>query len=294
MLGADLVGLHLPRYVRAFADALRDIGRELEWSRSPSAGGLYVETAGHRTRVVAAPIGIDVNAWRAMASDPYVCSDAATLRRALGTKRVLLAVDRMDYSKGVVERLEAYERALERAPGLRKTVTLVQIGVPTRESLDTYRQLRMWIEATIGRIQGRFGTPDWSPARFFATCLSPRELAPYYVAADAALVTPLRDGMNLVAFEYACCAPPGGRLLLSVLAGAADILREAYHVNPYDEDKLTEALIRMASPGSEVDELRMSKLRARVASMPVEAWVERFLSDLGPSHLALLSAGSQR
>jgi trehalose-6-phosphate synthase len=193
-----------------------------------------------------------------------------------------VAVDRLDYAKGVVERLEAFERALEATPSLRQGATLLQIGVPSRESIATYRDLRHRVETAVGRINGRFGSPSVTPVRFFATCMTSRALAAYYVAADAALVTPLRDGMNLVAFEYvASRRSTDGRLLLSTTAGAAEVLREAYLVNPYDEDRLAEAVGEMAGPPCDPRAAaRMAALRSRVAESSVDAWVDRFLGEL--------------
>src|SRR5262249_20343084 len=156
------------------------------------------------------------------------------------------------------------------APALRNTTTLVQIGVPTRESLHAYRELRCQVESAVGRINARFSTPRHTPVRFFATYLTPRELAPYYLAADSALITPLRDGLHLVAFEYVACALARARIVLSVTAGAADVLREARLVNPYDEDSFAESMVGLASPANAADELRMRALKRRINGMRVE------------------------
>lgn len=279
LLGADLVGLHLPRYVQAFRDALAEAGiaHELE-----QRGEIVARTGAHHARVAACPIGVDAKSWAALCTQPDVVASAAALRRALGAARVLLSVDRLDYAKGVLERLAAFERALEARPDLRATTVLVQIGVPSRESLEAYRGLREKIEAAVGRINGRFGTAATTPVRLFAGCLSNRELAPWYVAADAALVTPLRDGMNLVALEYVAARPDRtGRLLLSTTAGAADLLREAWLVNPYDEDALRDAIVHVAStPEGAADAARMGALKLRVEGAQIEGWVDRFLCAL--------------
>ncbi len=331
ILGADLVGLHLPRYVRAFRDALAELGLEHAvvsragvagvgpsnggWAaiakgadgraieaaeprsaaRRPALGSpsasvptssfadeLVVDLGPRSSRVIPAPIGADVAQWSALGDSDGVREDAAALRRALGGGRVLVAVDRLDYSKGVVERLEAFERALAASPELGMSATLIQIGVPSRESVVEYRRLRERVEAAVGRIQGRFGTIAHTPVRLIARGLSARELASYYVAADVALVTPLRDGMNLVAFEYVAARPAAtGRLLLSTTAGAADILRDAHFVNPYDADAMTRAITRAALlPETSLDAARMASLQSTVRAHPVEAWTDQFLAEL--------------
>lgn len=279
LLGADLIGLHVPRYVRAFRDALSELGV----AHDASEEGITVPMGSRRARVAACPIGVDVPVWSALGRDEGVVEEASRLRAELGASRVLLAVDRMDYAKGIVERLEAFERVLEQSADAREHVSLLQIGVPTRESVDQYCELRKRIEATVGRIQGRFGAPGRVPVHLLSRSFEPRNLAPFYVAADAALVTPMRDGMNLVAFEYVATrsSSPSGRLLLSSMAGAADVLTEAEQVNPYDEDELTRAIERVAlSPETDIDKQRMSSLAAKVARLSVDGWITGFLSKL--------------
>jgi trehalose 6-phosphate synthase len=279
VLGADVVGLHVAPYVRSFALALEERGLD---HAEVGPGRLAVDLGRRSALVLACPIGTDVGTWARLARDPEVNEEASALRRSVGGARQLVAVDRLDYAKGVVERLEAFERALEATPSLRQGATLLQIGVPSRESIATYRDLRHRVETAVGRINGRFGSPSVTPVRFFATCMTSRALAAYYVAADAALVTPLRDGMNLVAFEYvASRRSTDGRLLLSTTAGAAEVLREAYLVNPYDEDRLAEAVGEMAGPPCDPRAAaRMAALRSRVAESSVDAWVDRFLGEL--------------
>ncbi|MDC0745127.1 alpha,alpha-trehalose-phosphate synthase (UDP-forming) [Polyangium mundeleinium] len=278
LLGADLVGLHVPRYVRAFRDALDELGV----AYVIEDGGIVVPRGARHARVEAWPIGIDVEGWASLGRDESVAAEAARITSDLGGGRVLLSVDRMDYAKGIVERLEAFERLLEQSAEVRQHVTLVQIGVPSRETVAAYRDLRQRIEATVGRIQGRFGGPRRKPVHLFARTLDSTELAAYYLAADAAIVTPKRDGMNLVAFEYVATRPrPNGRLLLSTTAGAADVLPEAHLVNPYDEEGLVSALGHVAlAPETSSDITRMAALQARVSRLSVETWASGFLARL--------------
>jgi trehalose 6-phosphate synthase len=281
MLGADLVGLHVPRYVRAFRDILGELGIP----HAEEGDAIVARHGGRAARIGSFPIGIDIERWTQLANDPEMLAEAERLKAQLGGARLLVSVDRMDYSKGIVERLEAIERMLERHPETHGRVCFVQIGVPSRESVEAYRELRQRIESTVGRIQGRFGTLAWKPVHLFARSLDPRVLAPFYMAADAALVTPMRDGMNLVAFEYvAARAKPNGRLLLSSTAGAADILSEANLVNPYDEDGLVEAITSaVLSPETSEDSERMVALKNKVLGLRVDAWVDNFLTQLDES-----------
>ncbi len=278
ILGADVVGLHVPRYVNALGAALRDLGIAYD----VDGGDLLVPTTDHVCRIVACPIGIDVETWSKLARSAEIQAKSATWRAQLGGSRMLLAVDRFDYTKGIVERLEAFERLLESSVEAREQATLVQIAVPSRETVVAYRALRERVEATVGRILGRFGTPIRRPVHLFARSYEAHDLAAFYLAADVAVVTPLRDGMNLVAFEFvATRMVPTGRLLLSELTGAADVLRGAWPVNPYDDEAFEAALANaILSAETNVDAKRMSGLKRIVSEMSLDRWTSNFMSHL--------------
>ena len=278
LLGADVVGLHVPRYVRALEAALVELGIPYE----VDGDELVVPTNGRECRIVACPIGIDVDAWSALGRHGETRVKAAILRAQLGGSRVLLAVDRIDYSKGIVERLEAFERLLETSVEAREQATLVQIAVPSRESVPAYRTLRERMEAAVGRILGRFGTPTRRPVHLFTRSYEAEELAAFYLAADVAVVTPMRDGMNLVAFEYVATRPAAtGRLILSELTGAADVLDGAWLLNPYDEDAFEAALAAATlSPETKVDSARMAGLQKIVAETSLDRWTSNFMMRL--------------
>lgn len=278
ILGADVVGLHVPRYVNAFAAALCDLGIAYD----VDGGDLVVPATNHACRIVACPIGIDVETWSTLARSAEIQSKSAMWRAQLSGSRLLLAVDRFDYTKGIVERLEAFERLLESSVEARERATLVQIAVPSRESVVAYRALRERVERTVGRILGRFGTPIRRPIHLFARSYEAEDLAAFYLAADVAVVTPLRDGMNLVAFEFvATRSVPTGRLLLSELTGAADVFRGAWLVNPYDEDAFDAALANATlAVETNVDTKRMSKLRQIVGDTSLDRWTSNFMAHL--------------
>ena len=275
LLGADLIGFHTPEYARHFLECA-----EYLVGASSNYDDLTIRYQGRSILVGAYPLGVEAETFSKLGSDRAVLRDAANLREGIGTQTILLGVDRLDYTKGIVERLVAYERLLIENPELQRKVTLVQIQVPSRESVPEYRSLREQIDRTVGRIVGRFSSDRWTPVRYLYRSFSRADLAAFYRAADVLLVTPLRDGMNLVAQEFvATRADEDGVLVLSEFAGTAERLHEAVLVNPYDVDGLTMRLrdaLRM-----KIAERRaaMRAMRARVFAEDVNWWVERFTED---------------
>src|SRR5262249_45136587 len=234
LLGADMIGFQTDQDAANFLASVRQF-LELPVVDNPPR----VVLPGREVSVAALPIGIDYERFRAQAADPSARAAAARLRETLGTDVVMLGVDRLDYTKGVLERLRGYERFLERHPSWRRRVCLVQVVVPSRNRVPEYREMKRAIDETVGRIDGRFTYEGRAPLRYTYTALPRENLVAYYLAADVAVVTPLRDGMNLVAKEYvAARGGEGGVLVLSEFAGAAHELREAVIVNPYDPEAI--------------------------------------------------------
>ncbi len=192
-------------------------------------------------------------------------------------------MDRLDYTKGIPDRLRAYRRLLEIAPDLRQKVVLIQVAVPSRERVFTYEALRRQVNELVGEINGQFGTPNWTPVIYIRRGINRSQLVALYNQADVGWVTPLRDGMNLVSKEYVACQPDGdGILLLSEFAGAAEEMGEAYLVNPYDQDRTATVLRRaLETSPEERQEVAFGALRERVERNNVFAWGERFLTLLG-------------
>ena len=288
VLGADLVGFHTEGYAENFRESARDLlGAELD--------GEAVVWGGRRVRVEAHPIGIDVGRFQGLATDPTAAAAAAEIRSDLGDVQIVLGVDRLDYTKGLLMRMEAYERFLERFPERHGTVSLLQIATPSRTGVPAYDRLRRDMDEVTGRINGRFAKGAWAPVRYRYQSFDQAELAAFYRAADVAFVTPLRDGMNLVAHEFAAvsaaAAGEGGRpgaLVLSELTGAAYYLDGAVLVNPYDADGLAGSLataLDMAE-GERTD--RLGRLAAAVERLDVHGWAQRFLASLaaGPDGTA--------
>ncbi len=273
MMGADLVGFHTRRYQGHFRAALRRLfGLEMD------AGG-YVAWGKRRVRLGVFPIGVDAAALAERAASPEVEAEARELK--LPGQRLIVGIDRLDYSKGIVRRLLALERLFATHPEWREQVRFVQVAVPSRGRVAAYRQFRREVEALVGRINGRLGTATWTPIHYLYRGVPTDAVLALCRAADVLLVTPLRDGMNLVAKEFAASrVDEDGVLILSEFAGAADELTDALIVNPYDVDGTAEAIHRALTMDTAERCRRMRALRAQVMEHDVHRWAEEFIGRL--------------
>ncbi len=273
LLGADLVGFHTAAYMRHFATAvLRVLGAQSDVER--------LAWRGREVQMGVFPMGVDATALAHEAAHPDVEAQARTWREESGV-RILLGIDRLDYTKGIPRRLLAFERLLEHHPELRERVRLVQVAVPSRADVQAYQTFREQADALIGRIHGAFATPSWVPVHWMYRGVSREELLALYRAADVMLVTPLRDGMNLVAKEFcAARSDEDGVLVLSEFAGAASELSEALMVNPYDVEGSAATYYRALSMPDEERRSRMLALRLRVLAYDAARWATRFLATL--------------
>ncbi|MDP2310867.1 MAG: bifunctional alpha,alpha-trehalose-phosphate synthase (UDP-forming)/trehalose-phosphatase [Pseudomonadota bacterium] len=279
LLGADVIGFHTASYRRHFANSVGLLlgHRVARAARGDDVHQIFVN--GRGVALVVAPMGVDAVGIGDTARSRAVDAQAASLRQP-GT-RLLLGVDRLDYTKGIPRRMLAFERLLEREPALRGRVRLLQVAVPSRERVDAYRQIRRQVEEHVGRINGLYTQGAAVPIHYVYRSLSEAEVIAHYRAADVMLVTPLRDGMNLVAKEFvAARSDLDGVLLLSELAGAADELDAALLVNPYDINGVASAMARALTMPVGERRARMSSLRARVEAADVHAWAQRFLRHL--------------
>jgi trehalose-6-phosphate synthase len=247
-----------------------------------------ITTSRGETRVGAFPISIDFREYARQASSGTVARVAASLRDALSARQIILGLDRLDYTKGIPERLKAFRTALERHEELRGRVSLIQVVVPSREDIPEYRGLKLAIETLISQINGQFTEPGWVPIHYMYRSLERSELLALYKAADVALITPLKDGMNLIAKEY-CAAntTEDGALILSEFAGAAwQLHRNALLVNPYDMEGVAAAIHRACKMTREERRLRMRRMRTSVARRDVFWWVNSFLRAHAPESAA--------
>ncbi|HZA93258.1 MAG TPA: bifunctional alpha,alpha-trehalose-phosphate synthase (UDP-forming)/trehalose-phosphatase, partial [Gemmatimonadales bacterium] len=273
LLGANLVGFHTPAYLRHFAASLIQVlGLTVDIDR--------VQLSDREVRLGVFPMGVDAAAFSALAEAPEVEAEVKALKED-GSVKLLVGVDRLDYTKGIPRRLLAYERLLESHPELRERVRLVQVAVPSRTNVEAYQEFRSVVDGLVGRINGAFGTPRWVPVHYIYRGLSEPELVALYRAADVMLVTPLRDGMNLVAKEFVASRTDGdGVLVLSEFAGASWELPEAIQVNPYDVEAIGESYYRALSMNEEERRTRLAPLRNRVATYDVHHWASTFLHQL--------------
>lgn len=281
LLGADLVGFQTLDSAANFLRACRRFtGRR--------AQGPFVQLEGGRTvRVGAFPISVDARRLSELAKRPEVRRRAQQIRKDLGGPDVvLLGVDRLDYTKGLLHRLRAYGELLSEGRLGPPEAVLVQVASPSRDEVEQYRRLREEVERVVGGINGDFSPVGRPAVHYLHQSFPETEMAALYRAADVALVTPLRDGMNLVAKEYVACRPDEkGRLVLSELAGAASELSEAWLVNPYDIDTMKRQIMAAVKASDEEASRRMRRLRRRVFANDVHRWAREFLEALGSEGL---------
>ena len=281
LLGADVVSFHTEHYrsnfVRACARLLAGSGIEVRGATIALPDGRLVQTT-------AAPISIDVTDFTRHACAPETDSEIEALREQFAGRTLLLGVDRLDYTKGIVERLLAVEMMLERNPDMRTGVAFLQVAVPSRDNVREYRQLRASVEQHIGRINGRFTEPGADvPVHYLYRGLGQQQLASYYAAADALLVTPLIDGMNLVCKEYVTvqeARKSSGLLVLSEFTGAAEELPQAVLCNPFDTEGLSYRIEQALRLPAEVRRAAISDMASYVRKHDVHRWVAEQLSDI--------------
>ncbi len=286
LLGADFLGFQRVADAQNFVRACRrllQVTTKKDLVTMTSRDG-----SSHTTRAAALPISIDFRALEALAMSPAVMDRARELRHQLGDPRVLmLGVDRLDYTKGIRHRLKAYEELLQDGSIGPPDVTLVQVATPSRERVEAYRELRQQVETTVGRINGEF-SPIGSPAVHYLHHSYPQdEMAALYLAADVMLVTPLRDGMNLVAKEYVTCRHDlDGALVLSEFTGAYHELHQAFVCNPHDIEGLKQTILKAINTPAHEKARIMRSMRRRIADHDVQRWASRFLDALAsaPDH----------
>jgi trehalose 6-phosphate synthase/phosphatase len=273
LLGADLIGFHTAAYVRNFASSAlvrlgvsTDVDR-LRWQRRTVRIGVF-------------PMGVDAAHFDAVSRLPELLAQVDALRKP-DDVRLLVGIDRLDYTKGIPRRLLAFERLLREHPEMGGRVRLIQVAVPSRQNVDAYQDYRTQVDTIIGRIHGAFATPSWVPINYIFRGLPAQEIVTLYRAADVMLVTPLRDGMNLVAKEFvASRSDEDGVLVLSEFAGADSELAESLHVNPFDIANMAEAFYRAVTMPRDEQRARMRALRRRVMRFDVQRWARTFLETL--------------
>jgi trehalose 6-phosphate synthase len=275
MLGADLVGFQTAAGAENFCRlAARLLGVEVTGSK--------LDIDGRTVRTGPFPISIDFDEMQTLGRRPDVIERAAALRADLGDPgRVILGVDRLDYTKGIEHRLKAYRELLTDGRVKVQDTVMVQVAVPSRERVEHYKMLREKVEREVGRINGEFGRVGVPAVHYLNQSFDRAEVAALYLAADVMAVTPLRDGMNLVAKEYiAARVDNGGALLLSEFTGASAELPESYSINPHDVDSLKDTLVQALEVAPAENRARMRAMRRRVRVHDVRAWAKSYLRAL--------------
>ncbi|BAL80797.1 bifunctional alpha,alpha-trehalose-phosphate synthase (UDP-forming)/trehalose-phosphatase [Caldisericum exile] len=272
VLNADLIGFHTYQYQQNFIKTVRSI-----FSIEHDIKNIYID--GRRIRTDVFPISIDFDKYNKAEELPEIKKRVAELKNLSHNSKVVLSIDRLDYSKGIVNRLFAVERFLEKYPEFHKNVLFIVVVVPSRIGVEKYNETKEYIDSLIGKINGRFSTIDWSPIQYLFKNLPFEELVPLYILGDALLVTSLADGMNLVSKEY-IAANPKGALILSELTGAAEDLRRAFIINPNDiegiADTLKEALSLSKDELFERNKIMVEYLKKN----DIKKWTTSFLEEL--------------
>ncbi|MGZ5389676.1 MAG: alpha,alpha-trehalose-phosphate synthase (UDP-forming) [Aeromicrobium sp.] len=276
LLGADLVGFQLPGAAQNFVRLVRQrVGYKTHRDT------VYLPD-GRSVLAKAYPISIDAAAFEALARRPETTARAEEIRRSLGNpQHVLLGIDRLDYTKGLRQRLRAFGELIAEGKIDVDDAVFIQVATPSRERVDQYRILRDDIDRLVGRINGDVGRIGQQPITYLHASYPRSEMAALYRAADVMVVTPLRDGMNLVAKEYVACRYDNlGALVLSEFAGASAELKQAYQVNPYDINGTKAALLQAMSASDQENSRRMKAMRKQVNENDIDHWASNFLDEL--------------
>jgi trehalose 6-phosphate synthase len=235
-----------------------------------------------KTRIATFPIGIDTEKFARQAAKATSHPDVSRLRRSLNGEKLAIGVDRLDYSKGLVNRINAFDRLWSMQPSLRRTVSLLQIATPSRGGIEAYNQLQSDLAKLVGEVNGRHGEVDWTPIRYLNKGFSQTVLAGLYRTAQVGVVTPLHDGMNLVAKEYVAAQHPAdpGVLVLSKFAGAANELDTALLVNPHDIDGMARTIATALSMPLLERRMRWEAMMARLQCRSIQQWFAEFVEAL--------------
>lgn len=272
ILGADVVGFHTPDYVQHFLQSVSEV------LALPTIGSRIVLP--DRSVVVKDfPISIDFNKFNKSAQEPAVVETREQYRSLLSGNKIIFSVDRLDYTKGITFRLQGYERFLIQNPDWHNKVTFVITVVPSRDQISQYQEIKREIEETVGRINGLFGTIGWRPIVYSYTSLAFAELMALYTVCDIALITPVRDGMNLVCKEFVASRQDRqGVLILSELAGAAQELRDALIINPTDTQEVADAIKQGLSMPPQEQEQRLATMQKHLQNHSIFRWSSDFLT----------------
>jgi len=274
LLGSDLIGFHTHDYTQYFLRcALRMLGYEHDLGA--------INRGSHTVVADTFPIGIDFEKFNSASMKPEVQKEMAEFKKAFGEKKIILSVDRLDYTKGILNRLKGYELFLERYPQWRGKVSMLSLVIPSRTGVDQYLVMKKQIEEMVGKVNGKFGSAGWTPLVYQFRSYSFESLAAIYSVSDVGLVTPLRDGMNLVAKEFVASKTDGrGVLVLSETAGAAREMGEAIILNPNDVDEMALSIKEALEMPEDEQKRRNMVMQSRLKRYDIARWAEDFIRKL--------------
>jgi trehalose 6-phosphate synthase/phosphatase len=274
MLGADLVGFHINDYAQYFHRAVtRTLGYD--------AGVNTITVDGRIVKVDAFPIGIDFDKFNDAVKTKKVQNEIKSIKSTLGDKKLIFSIDRLDYTKGFINRIDGFEYFLETYPQWHDKVIFNMVVIPSRDSIPHYQEMKKEIDAAVGRVNAKFGTIAWRPIVYQYKSLSFEELVALYHYSEVALITPLRDGMNLVCKEYVACQnKSSGVLILSEMAGAAAELSEAMLINPTDVKEVGQAIFKALQISQRERDIRINMMRTRLKNYDIFSWAKDYLNSI--------------
>ncbi|MFX0132445.1 MAG: bifunctional alpha,alpha-trehalose-phosphate synthase (UDP-forming)/trehalose-phosphatase [Candidatus Hodarchaeota archaeon] len=274
LLGSDLIGFHTYDYERHFLSSVhRILGLELKMNK--------IDFQGRTIQADCFPMGIDYKKYHEKAQDSKTLKQIQKIRKETGDRKIILSLDRMDYTKGILQRLEAYELFLEKYPDYKEKVILIFVIAPSRSKVEEYQILKSDIDELVGKINGRFGTIKWNPILYIHRPLPFERLIALYRISDVALITPIRDGMNLIAKEYITSKVKGnGVLILSETAGAAKELYETIIINTNNREQIVYAIKEAIEMPDDSKKKKIHKMQKRIKNYDVTRWAEDFIENL--------------
>lgn len=273
LLNTDLLGFHTKSYVENFINCCKKKART-------KIENNYIHLNNHETKVISAPLGIKYESYaHDIVDNNQIRKEKRKLKKAYDVDSIILGLDRLDYTKGILNRLKSFEYFLQMNPEFHEKVILVQIATPSRYEIDEYHKMKKNIDETVGRINAKFRTANWTPVKYFFRYIPQNLLLAYYQISDIALLTPIRDGMNLIAKEYIAAREEHAVLILSEFAGASEELNEAIIVNPYDIISTADALKTAITMPPEEKKNRFHELKRKVQEKDASWWLDSFIKE---------------
>ncbi len=273
LLGADVIGFHTYGYVRHFlSSVLRILGYDHEFNK--------VKLGNRNVTIDLFPMGIDYDKFNQAPAKKEVQNEISNIKKEKGEARIILSVDRLDYTKGVPERLRAFDYFLEKNPQYQGKVTLIIIAVPSRTKIEKYEELKIEVNELVGDINGKYGTLNWSPVQFLFKSIPFKRLVALYNYADVCLVTPLRDGMNLVSKEFVAASHNKGVLILSEMAGSSYELSNAINITPTRKEEIADSILKALQMSKKEQIKRLQMMQKRIENYNVKKWANSFVNTL--------------